>query len=61
MCRVETLTRPFPNWSCVQSSPYERDTNIRLLIEKPNQRDTVSLKRHLEELTLAGGQIPGMA
>lgn len=32
MCRVETLTRPSPNWSCVQSSPYERDTNIRLLI-----------------------------
>lgn len=24
-----------------QGSPYKRDTNIRLLIEKPNQRDTL--------------------
>lgn len=41
MCRADTLPDPFPNWSCVHSSPYERDTNIRLLIQKPDRRDTL--------------------
>lgn len=29
------LPGPLANWSCVQSSPYKRDRNIRLLIRSP--------------------------